>query len=124
MSSIKGRNTSPEKIVRRCLRKLGYSFKKYSEDLPGNPDIVLKKLRKVIFIHGCFWHSHKNCNRAALPSTNKPFWEKKIKGNALRDESIKRKLWRHGWKILTIWQCRLKNLEKVEKRINTFIKKW
>lgn len=122
MSSIKGRNTSPEKFVRRCLRKLGYKFKSYSKELPGNPDIVLNKIKKVIFVHGCFWHNHRNCKRAALPATNRLFWEKKIKGNAARDKAIKIKLRRMGWRTLTVWQCQIKDLEKISQRIDKFIK--
>ena len=123
MSSIKGRNTSPEKIVRRCLRKLGRKFKTYCPELPGNPDIVLSKAKKVIFVHGCFWHNHKNCKRAALPTTNRAFWAKKIKGNATRDKKVKRELQKVGWKALTIWQCQTKDLERLIKRIDAFIKR-
>ena len=122
MSNIKGRNTSPEKIVRQCLRKLGHSFRSYNKDLPGTPDIVLSKIKKVIFVHGCFWHNHNNCKRAALPQTSRSFWKKKIKGNAARDKAIKIKLRKMGWRILTIWQCQTKDLEKLVKRIGTFIK--
>lgn len=122
MSRIKGRNTSPEKIVRRCLRKLGQSYRSYNLDLSGNPDIVLNKFKKVIFIHGCFWHHHKNCKRATLPQTNRSFWSKKIKGNAARDILIRRKLRGMGWRILTVWQCQTKDLEKIEKRAAAFIK--
>jgi DNA mismatch endonuclease (patch repair protein) len=122
MSSIKGRNTSPEKIVRQCLRRLGHSFRSYSADLPGNPDIVLSKVKKVIFVHGCFWHNHKDCKRSALPQTNRSFWKKKIKGNADRDKAIQIKLRKIGWWTLTVWQCQTKNLGKLEKRIDTFIK--
>jgi len=122
MSRIKGRNTLLERIVRRCLRKLGYGFRSYNENLPGNPDIVLSKAKKVIFVHGCFWHSHNNCKRSALPETNKSFWKKKIKGNAARDKAIKVKLRKMGWRTLTIWQCQTKNLEKTVERIVNFIK--
>ena len=123
MSNIKGHNTKPEKIVRRCLRKLGSCFKTYSKDLPGNPDIVLQHLKKVIFVHGCFWHGHKRCHRADLPETNRTFWRKKIKGNTLRDEKVKRMLRRLGWKTLTVWQCQIKDLERLTERLNDFIKK-
>jgi len=90
--------------------------------LPGNPDIVLRKVKKVIFVHGCFWHNHKNCKRAALPKTNRLFWKNKIEGNAVRDKVIKIKLRKMGWRALTIWQCQTKDLEKAVKRIDTFIK--
>lgn len=123
MSRIKGRNTAPERIVRRYLRKLGCRFETYDEDLPGNPDIVLRSLKKVIFVHGCFWHKHKNCARAALPKTNRSFWKKKIAGNAIRDEAIKRKLRRMNWRSLTLWQCKVSDSEYLENRINKFLKR-
>lgn len=121
MSCIKGRNTSPEKSVRRCLRKIGQTYRSYNVDLPGNPDIVLNKLKKVIFVHGCFWHHHNDCKRATLPQTNRSFWRKKIKGNASRDILARRKLRKMGWQVLTVWQCQIKNLERIEKRIVKFI---
>ena len=125
MSSIKGCNTSPEKLVRCILRKLGKSFKTYDKNLPGNPDIVLKKAKKAIFVHGCFWHRHKNCERAALPQTNQEFWTTKINKNVSRDEAVKRKLRKMGWRTLTIWQCRTKDkdLERLTGKIEKFIKR-
>jgi DNA mismatch endonuclease (patch repair protein) len=123
MSSIKGSNTSPEKIVRLSLRRLGCKFSTYCNALPGNPDIILRKNKKVIFVHGCFWHNHRNCKRAALPKTNKSFWEKKIKGNARRDQSIKRKLWKLGWRVLTIWQCQIRDSDSLTRKLDLFIRK-
>jgi DNA mismatch endonuclease (patch repair protein) len=77
--------------------------------LPGNPDIVLPKHKKIIFVHGCFWHGHENCRRSKRPSTNTAFWDQKITGNIVRDKAINEKLTELGWKTLTIWQCEIKD---------------
>jgi DNA mismatch endonuclease (patch repair protein) len=124
MSSIKGCNTSLEKLARCILCKLGKSFKTYDKNLPGNPDMVLQRSKKVVFVHGCFWHRHKNCKRAALPQTNRKFWADKINTNASRDEVVKRKLRRIGWRVLTIWQCQTKskNFKRLTVKIEKFVK--
>src|SRR5256712_6187240 len=85
MAAIKGKNTTPEKIVRSLLHQMGYRFRLHQRTLPGVPDIVLPIHKKVIFVHGCFWHGHSGCKRASLPKTNKSFWRKKILGNKARD---------------------------------------
>jgi len=123
MAQIKGRDTKPEKLVRSTLHKMGFRFRLCRRQLPGKPDIVLAKHKAVIFVHGCFWHHHKHCKRAALPQTNREFWTNKIKKNASRDEAVKRKLRRMGWRVLTIWQCQTKDLERLTGKIDTFIKR-
>jgi DNA mismatch endonuclease (patch repair protein) len=92
MSRIGGKNTAPELRVRRVLHALGYRFRVHRDDLPGKPDIVLPRHQKIVLIHGCFWHGHPGCPRAALPTTNTGFWEKKISGNKKRDQSVLREL--------------------------------
>src|SRR5579871_686147 len=102
MSRIRGRDTKPEKIVRTILRRMGYRIQKYDKRLPGNPDIVLKRKKKVIFVHGCFWHGHKLCQRSRRPSTNRAFWNRKIDGNIRRDIRVRRQLRRMGWDALVL----------------------
>ena len=123
MARIKGKNTAPELYVRRLLHALGYRFRLHHGDLCGTPDIVLPRHRKVVFVHGCFWHGHPRCNRAALPQTNRRFWRGKIEGNRSRDQRVKRRLRRLGWKVLEIWQCQLRNPAALERRVLMFLEK-
>ena len=123
MAAIKGKNTTPEKIVRSLLHQMGYRFRLHQRTLPGVPDIVLPIHKKVIFVHGCFWHGHSGCKRASLPKTNKSFWRKKILGNKARDISARKKLNRMGWKSMVVWQCRISgHTAKLAKQIRRFIK--
>lgn len=107
MANIRGKETKPEIIVRKFLFSKGFCFRKNVTDLPGKPDVVLPKYNTVIFIHGCFWHKHKNCKKAQLPETRKEFWEKKINGNVERDKRNIRQLKKTGWQVIVLWQCRL-----------------
>lgn len=107
MAKIRGDETQPEIVVRKFLFSKGYRFRKNVKTLPGKPDIVLPKYKAVIFIHGCFWHKHKNCKKAQLPETRKEFWEKKISGNVERDKKNIRQLKKTGWQVIVLWQCRL-----------------
>lgn len=122
MSRIAGRNTAPEILVRRLLHSLGFRFRLYREDLPGKPDIVLPRHRKIVLIHGCFWHSHPGCHRAALPTTNVNFWQKKIAGNQARDRQTRRELSKLGWRVLVLWQCQLKNEAVLRRRLLRFLR--
>jgi DNA mismatch endonuclease (patch repair protein) len=113
MSRISGRNTKPEILVRKLIHRLGFRFRLHIRTLPGTPDIVLPKHKKIIFVHGCFWHGHENCRRSKRPSTNIGFWDPKIAGNIERDKAIIEKLTELGWKTLTIWQCEIKDQAKL-----------
>jgi len=121
MSRVKGRDTKPELKVRSLVHKLGFRFRLGGRELPGKPDLILVRFKKVIFVHGCFWHGHKNCRRAELPATNVKFWKRKIIKNKLRDTKDVKALKALGWKSLTIWQCKLKKPAKVQSRIETFL---
>lgn len=121
MARIKGQNTKPEILVRKLVHSLGYRFRLHQYKLPGKPDLVLRRHEKVIFVHGCFWHGHTRCARAALPSTNIDFWQKKIRGNRSRDIKVKRQLTRSGWKVLVVWQCQTKNSTELSKRLKRFL---
>ncbi|WP_213378867.1 very short patch repair endonuclease [Allochromatium tepidum] len=122
MSLVKGRDTKPEKVVRSLLHAMGYRFRLHRNELPGKPDIVLPKYRKAIFIHGCFWHGHAGCRRAARPESNADFWNKKIDENMARDKKAQAELKNSGWDLLVIWQCEMKDLEKLRRNLNQFIK--
>ena len=119
MSNISGKETKPEIIVRKYLFSKGYRFRKNVKDLPGKPDIVLKKYNTVIFIHGCFWHHHKGCKRSKLPGTRKEFWKEKIYGNVERDKMNLKLLSDSGWNTVVLWQCELTagKLEETMKKV-------
>lgn len=121
MASIKGENTKPEVFVRKLVHSLGYRFRLHQKKFPGKPDLVLPRHEKIIFVHGCFWHGHARCSRAALPSTNTQFWQKKILGNKDRDARILRKLNRSGWRVLVVWQCQTRDIEKLTRRLKYFL---
>ncbi|MFC2135318.1 very short patch repair endonuclease [Bacteroidota bacterium] len=120
MGRIKSKNTKPELIVRSFLHKNGLRFRLHDKNLPGKPDIVLKKFKSVIFVHGCFWHNHKNCKRANIPKSNKRYWIDKIGANVLRDKKNIKELRRLKWNVLIIWECQIniiKFLERLVKKI-------
>ena len=123
MSCIKNKNTQPEIIVRKWLWAKGYRYKLHLKNLPGRPDIVFNRQKKVIFINGCFWHMHK-CSYFRWPKGNKTFWKKKIKENAKRDRKNIQELKEIGWKYLIIWECQLKEAsnEKIWEHLETFLK--
>lgn len=109
MSGIQARDTKPEILVRKALHAQGYRFRLHRNDLPGKPDIVLPRFRAVILVHGCFWHMHKGCKLARIPSTRTEFWSAKLHANAIRDETAHCRLLALGWRVLTIWECYLKS---------------
>ena len=117
MSLIRAKNTKPEIIVRSIVHRLGFRFRLYKNELPGNPDIVLKKYKTIIFVHGCFWHQHKNCKRANMPKSNKNYWKPKLERNMERDRINKRTLKEDGWRILTVWECQIRNPEKLKDKL-------
>lgn len=123
MSRVKGKNTKPELLLRSVVHGLGYRFRLHGAKLPGRPDLVFASRRKVIFLHGCFWHRHgaKNCQLARLPKSRPEFWVAKLEGNRRRDRRKKADLAALGWKTLTIWECQLKKRSSLENRIRTFL---
>jgi len=118
MSRITGKNTNPERYVRSLLHKNGFRFSLHKKDLPGKPDIVLKKYKTVINVNGCFWHHH-NCGSYKIPKNNRKFWLNKFKKNKKRDRINSLKLNRLGWKVYKIWECQLttKHLDKLQKKL-------
>jgi DNA mismatch endonuclease (patch repair protein) len=107
MSRIKSKNTKPELLVRRFLHKNGFRYRLHVKDLPGKPDIVLPKYNTVIFIHGCFWHGHEGCKKAALPTTRTDWWKEKIGKNIKNGINAEAALNVANWRVITIWQCDL-----------------
>jgi len=122
MSKIKSSNTIPELMVRKLIHKMGYRFRLKVKYLPGNPDIVLPRHKKVIFVHGCFWHQHTDCVRAKIPKTRRLWWENKLFRNKARDEEISASIISKGWKVLIIWECEIKKLSEVTEKIKNFLK--
>lgn len=120
MSRIKGKDTKPEIIVRSILHKNGFRFRLNRKDLPGKPDIVLPKYQTVILVHGCFWHRHPRCKFAYNPKSRVKFWQNKFSENVERDKNVRKKLRRMGWKVIVVWECELRNMEKLK---NVLLKK-
>lgn len=121
MSRVKGHDTEPERIVRKLVHRMGYRFRLHGKSLLGKPDIVLPRYKKVIFVHGCFWHGHKGCHRAARPVSNAEFWNRKIDGNIKRDAKVQRELKSLNWKSLIVWQCQTRDLQTLQKRLEQFL---
>jgi len=117
MSLVKHSRTAPEETVAKLLRILRIRYRRNVESLPGQPDFSIKSAKTVIFVHGCFWHAHSNCKLARRPTTNKAFWVRKAIDNKCRDQRKNRLLRKQGWHILTIWQCSLRQPDKVSRRI-------
>lgn len=107
MSLVKSKNTKPEMIVRRLVHGMGFRYRLHDRRLPGNPDLVFKSRKKVIFVHGCFWHRHDDasCKKGRLPKSRLQFWKAKLNGNRERDRRAQRALRKQGWSTLTVWEC-------------------
>lgn len=122
MRAIRSKDMLPEVTVRRLVHKLGYRFRLHRKDLPGKPDLVFVRRRKVIFVHGCFWHSH-GCKNGHVPKSNVEYWVPKLERNAERDKKSLAALTAGGWKPLVIWECEMQNKAKLEKRVVKFLSK-
>ena len=113
MSRIRSKHSKPEKQVRSVLHRMGYRFRLHVTDIPGKPDIVLPKYQTIIFVHGCFWHRHEGCKYAYTPKSRVTFWEQKFKNNLERHAKVTQQLRDLGWKVLTIWECEVKDSNKL-----------
>lgn len=121
MRAVKSRDTAPEMTVRRLVYAMGYRYRLHRKDLPGKPDLAFQSRRKVIFVHGCFWHGH-DCKRGArVPKTNRAYWENKIIGNMERDRQHDEELKRVGWRVLVIWECQTKEKAALVDLIKRFL---
>jgi DNA mismatch endonuclease (patch repair protein) len=123
MGLIRGRDTKPEMIVRRLVHGMGFRYRLHDRKLPGQPDLVFAARRKIIFVHGCFWHRHRdeNCKLARLPKSHLEFWLMKLEGNSERDGRFLCELKQLGWSVLVIWECELQNKEVLANRIKEFL---
>ncbi len=121
MLAVKGRDTVPEMRVRRILHTMGYRFRLHRKDLPGTPDVVLPRHRKIVLVHGCFWHGHEDCKRATRPVNNASTWAAKIEGNRRRDQWNLDALGALGWEVLVVWECEVRDVPRLEARLRAFL---
>ena len=121
MSSVQQQDTKPEKLVRSILHTLGFRFRKNVSSIVGKPDIVLPKYKTIIFVHGCFWHQHKDCRKAARPASNIEFWNTKLDKNVKRDEQVLRELKSIGWNVLIVWTCEIKDKESLMEKLRDLL---
>jgi DNA mismatch endonuclease (patch repair protein) len=121
MRAVKGADTAPEMAVRRMAHRMGYRFRLHRKDLPGKPDLVFPRLRKVVFVHGCFWHGHGCARGARAPKANAAYWRAKIGRNRVRDARNLLALKAEGWRAAVVWECELKDAARVKKRLAAFL---
>lgn len=114
MAAIHTASTKPERMLRQSLWRRGFRYRNNEKDLPGSPDIVLPKYRTAIFVHGCFWHGHKDCKYYTVPKTNTDFWKAKVARNQERDQEVWRQLEAKGWFVIIVWECQLKKAHLAE----------
>lgn len=123
MSRIRSKDTKPEMQVRRLVHRMRYRYRLHRKDLPGKPDLVFAGRKKVIFVHGCFWHQHESasCKLARLPKSRLNFWLPKLEANAVRDKQNQEELLKLGWQVLVIWECTLKEPDTLKNTIENFL---
>lgn len=120
MSKVRSKNTSPEIAVRKLVFSLSYRYRLHTKNLPGKPDLVFPGRKKVIFVHGCFWHGH-DCRKGRPPSSRQDFWLPKLEARRERDAKITSELIEAGWEVLTVWECEIKDKEKLKNEIVEFL---
>ena len=113
MSRVKGENTKPEIKVRSLVHAMGFRYRLHRKNLPGKPDLVFPRHKKIIFVHGCFWHQHEGCRSAARPTSNITYWNKKLERTIERDKENILSLVQAGWKVLVIWECEISNTDNL-----------
>jgi DNA mismatch endonuclease, patch repair protein len=123
MAKIRGKDTKPEILVRCMAHALGYRFRLHRRDLPGTPDLVFPRLKKIIFVHGCFWHQHDGCRFAYKPKSNSTFWKTKFSENTARDDRAICRLRELGWSVLVVWECRTREPVALLRKLRTFLQK-
>lgn len=121
MARVHSKNSRPEMVVRRLIHAEGYRYRLHVRDLPGCPDMVFRGRRKVIFVHGCFWHRHESCTLARMPKSRIDFWAPKFEANKKRDERNKRHLEDEGWTVMTIWECEISDTGRLKIAIRRFL---
>jgi DNA mismatch endonuclease, patch repair protein len=121
MARIQGKDTKPEIAVRRVAYGLGYRYRLHRRGLPGTPDLTFSQVKKIIFVHGCFWHQHRGCRYGYRPKSNTAFWEKKFSANRKRDTNVLKELHGLGWGVLVVWECETKKPQKLFSKLNGFL---
>ena len=121
MRQVHGENTKPEIKVRRLAHRMGFRFRLHRKDLPGKPEFVFPKRRKIIFVHGCFWHGHDCQSGRKRPVANQQYWLSKLERNKIRDVHNQAKLRELGWDVLVVWECEIKNLDRLSANLSTFL---
>jgi DNA mismatch endonuclease (patch repair protein) len=121
MTRIRSTDTKPERIVRSLLHSLGFRYRLHLRNLPGVPDLVFTKKKKVIFVHGCFWHRHPGCKASHIPKTRRDFWEVKLRNNRERDAFVQGQLLDLGWQIFIVWECETKNVSHLASCLGNFL---
>lgn len=121
MAAVKDKHSKPEMKLRSLVHRMGYRYRLHGRGLPGKPDMVFSSRKAVIFMHGCFWHRHRNCPLARMPKSRVAFWSKKLEENRKRDGRVRYKLRKMGWRVLVIWECQLRDPEKVARRVEAFL---
>jgi DNA mismatch endonuclease (patch repair protein) len=123
MAAVKSKDTAPELVVRRLVHAMGYRYRLHVRSLPGAPDLVFARRRKVVFVHGCFWHRHRCARGDRMPGSNRGYWLKKLEGNRRRDVKHRRALGRLGWRVLVVWECQTRpdRLNPLANRIQAFL---
>lgn len=120
MAAVRSKNTAPEMLVRRLVHGMGYRYRIHRSDLPGKPDLVFRKKRKIIFVHGCFWHVH-GCALSHFPKSNSSYWTPKLKRNRARDAKHLTALKADGWRCLVVWECELDRPDRILRRVSRFL---
>lgn len=121
MRRIRSKGMAPEVFVRRLVHGLGFRFRLHRKDLPGKPDLVLPRLKKVVLVHGCFWHQHSACREGRMPGTRLEYWKPKLEGNQARDAANLKALKKAGWTTLVVWECETKDQERLTRRLRRFL---
>ena len=121
MARVKSKGMKPEMRVRRLLHGLGYRYRLHSKDLPGKPDLVFPSRRKVVFVNGCFWHRHMDCEKVRIPNTNREYWVAKLDRNSQRDQRNTSLLTEQGWRVNVVWECQLSDISATTRRLVAFL---
>lgn len=121
MRAVKGADTAPELAVRRQVHGMGYRFRLHRKELPGKPDLTFPRLRKVVFVHGCFWHGHDCARGARVPVQNREYWTRKVARNMERDRKTQAALESLGWKSLVVWECEIKDQDRMRRVLRRFL---
>lgn len=121
MRRIRSKNTIHELLIRRLIFKMGFRYRLHGKNLPGKPDLVFANRKKVIFVHGCFWHQHKNCIDSHIPKSNTEYWLSKLQRNKIRDKENQSKLKKLGWSFLILWECQLRHTGRLTEKIKKFM---